>query len=462
MGTTVDTLAADLQRFFATRFPGGGDSAGSLLLIFDPLGRPLPISEFVGSGGPGIPDVLAHQWAAQCADDLPAANMLQQGVFLPRDGSRLSRWYAAVLDGCAPTATTDAAARSYHRAHGAARTLLDRNKIDVLITGTAAGGATGTAAAAGTTAVYYATGMTPVGWFLDGAAGWQTYRFDAQDRPPTGPTAQPGTTSPAGVLAPPTFEFRVADVMTAPEIADYALTGEVPQLDVLVQPEDFRLELPEHAGGTDVVVAEARPADVVVAEATPADVMVPDATPADVMVAEAVLPEDLGLNLRDATTLEETDPWVLDRAELIEPVGFPAVQVVAQTTTQPATADGFHVSFEYCLVRFTRPWWDDVFLTRSDWCLPGYGPGQVSSGSATRPASAITLMTVGMLVVRNLSIRANWSDRDEKAMATSVSLGPFSLAGASYDSASGTVTHNGMQAIAWLCQVPQPLPPVAA
>jgi len=225
------------------------------------------------------------------------------------------------------------------------------------------------------------------------------------------------------------------------KIEYFAATGRVPELEVPVQPEDLRLELPEHAGGA--LVDRGAVVD------------------GGALVVDVKLPEDLAWDLGDLTTLEETDPWVLERADLIEPTMFPAGQVVAKTTTQAANADGFHVSFDYCLVRFTRPWWDDVFLTRSDWTLPGYRPGQVSSGSAARPAGAITLMTVGMLVVRNLAIRANWSDRDRQAMATSVSLGPFSIAGASFDSASGTVSHDGMQAIAWLCQVPQELPPAA-
>jgi hypothetical protein len=222
---------------------------------------------------------------------------------------------------------------------------------------------------------------------------------------------------------------------------EYATTGRVPELEVPVQPEDLRLELPEHAGGATVNRG----------------VLVDDGA----LAVEVALPENLAWDLSDAMTLEETSPWVIEQGDLIQPDVFPAGQVVAKTTTQAANADGFHVSFDYCLVRFTRPWWDDVFLTRSDWSLPGYRPGQVSSGSASRPAGAITLMTVGMLVVRNLAIRANWSDRDKRAMASSVSLGPFSIAGASFDSASGTVSHDGMQAIAWLCQVPQELPPVA-
>jgi 2-oxoglutarate dehydrogenase E2 component (dihydrolipoamide succinyltransferase) len=412
MATTLDDLAADLQRFFAAKFPGGGEGPGSLLLVFDPAGRPLPSREFVGSGAPGVPNVLAHQWAAQCADDVAAANLLARGVYLAVDGSRLSRWYAATVGGSIATATARPAVQAFENAKHLAERQLEQNKL-VVISGTAAGGLSGTVAAPGTHDTYYATSMTPVDWYLDTATCWQVYQFDAADRPVTPPPPS------KGVLRPPAFQFRVADEATSPAVADYAVTGRIPVY-IELNPQELKLELPEHAGD--------------------------------------VLPEYAGKVLPEAVAF--ADQAVLaENSQLFSRGVFPAKEILANTTEAPVTSDEFHVHFEFCLVRFARPWWDGVFLARSDWTLPGYDPGQISSGSASRPTGAVTLMTVGMLVVRNLSIKANWSDRDKRAMSGSVSLGPFCIAGDDYDSASGSLRHEGMQAIAWLLQVPPKLPP---
>ena len=100
MPATIDELAAGLQQFFATQFPlDGDDGPGSVLLVFDNLGRPLSPQEFAGAGTDAASDLLSHQRAADLADQLPAGNALKRGWYLPRGGSRLSRWYAAVLDG---------------------------------------------------------------------------------------------------------------------------------------------------------------------------------------------------------------------------------------------------------------------------------------------------------------------------------------------------------------------------
>ncbi len=110
-------------------------------------------------------------------------------------------------------------------------------------------------------------------------------------------------------------------------------------------------------------------------------------------------------------------------------------------------------------MRLDRPWWADTFLERRDWRLPGFGPGQISTGSAAEPAGEITLITIGMLVIRNLTITARWSAADLAALPRSTSLGPFCIAAGTFDRATGTLTRKGMQAAAWLCSVPARLPP---
>lgn len=122
------------------------------------------------------------------------------------------------------------------------------------------------------------------------------------------------------------------------------------------------------------------------------------------------------------------------------------------------TSGSFSVQFEYCMVRFERPWWNALFLTRNDWRVGGVARGGISSGTA-QPTGPVTLLTNGMLVVRKLSIKAQWSNEDLEVLPNTVSLGPFCLVAGSFDKASGTVTREGLQAIAWMCEVPPVLPP---
>ena len=139
---------------------------------------------------------------------------------------------------------------------------------------------------------------------------------------------------------------------------------------------------------------------------------------------------------------------------------FCVPQVLAGATQQvPAEAENMHASFEYCLVEFDRPWWDELFVGRRWWMIPGYDKGGFSSGSAKRPTDPITLLTIGMLVVRKLELRAVWNNANRAALSRSVSIGPFSLAGSSFDSSKGEISNKGMQVVAWLCQVPPELPP---
>ena len=97
MSVTIDDLAIYLRQFFAEKLPvGGAGGAGTVVLVFDGLGRPMPL---VSSSVPARLkfETCWHQRAAQLADQLPAANALTSGSYLARASSRLSRLYESIL-----------------------------------------------------------------------------------------------------------------------------------------------------------------------------------------------------------------------------------------------------------------------------------------------------------------------------------------------------------------------------
>jgi 2-oxoglutarate dehydrogenase E2 component (dihydrolipoamide succinyltransferase) len=136
-----------------------------------------------------------------------------------------------------------------------------------------------------------------------------------------------------------------------------------------------------------------------------------------------------------------------------------ADQQLAVVGAAPRPPEGFTVEFEYTVVSFGRPWWDEVFLAAGNWMVPGFRRGEIASGSVPQvAASAITVITTGMVVVRNLHITSHWDagERDQLASGA-LNLGPFSLTGADVD--GETLSRPGAQAMGWICQVPPVLPP---
>jgi hypothetical protein len=69
------------------------------------------------------------------------------------------------------------------------------------------------------------------------------------------------------------------------------------------------------------------------------------------------------------------------------------------------------------------------------------------------------LLPAKLLLVKELSIRAAWSEQDRTFAQNSASLGPFSLINSSFD--KNELTAPGMQIIGWFCQVVPVLPPMA-
>ena len=203
MAITIDDLAADLQQFFAQKFPpGSGEGPGSVQLIFDALGTPLDPVEFVGSGTNSAQDILAHQRAAQLADQLPAANMLSAGWYVAKSGSRLSRWYENILSGSTALSSNPDDLKAFEALKQAALHRFAENKL-VLVSGAAVGGSAGTVDAVGVHDSYYATSMSPIDWFQASATCWETYKSSAHDNQPI-----PIDTPPLSKR--PTFALRVA------------------------------------------------------------------------------------------------------------------------------------------------------------------------------------------------------------------------------------------------------------
>ena len=141
------------------------------------------------------------------------------------------------------------------------------------------------------------------------------------------------------------------------------------------------------------------------------------------------------------------------------PPPHPYAAIMQTATVQPMTATSVAITFEHCIVTLTRPWFPQGFLLLRDWYLPGYSKGDFSHGTGPADTGLLPLVPTGFVAIRNLSIRANWSDQDRAAAQQSASFGPFSLVGRNFDANSGTLSCPGIQIIGWFLAPLPVLPP---
>jgi hypothetical protein len=412
VSTTIQEVAGALNAFFRSKVPNVGvGSTGDILLVFDALGAPLNPAEFGLGLEPGQESVFASQRAAQIADELPAANLLLAGSWLPRGGSRFSRFYRTAVEESRSTATSESARSAFESRRAAARRSLDENRLlDVAMPGV------GTVPV-GVTDAHYVTGMSPSAWFHPASSNWAHYSQAEQSATP-GVLVEP-------VIPIPEFVLHIPPDDPDPPVEGWL--GNARKLALLptkaqrVDPASFTsgLSLVRAATGSRLFRA------------------------ADDGSLERIRPVRF---LEADVTTEAQLRFVGERSAAFE-----------ASEARPVQSEDFSISFDYCIVSFDRPWWDELFLAADGWELPGFSIGELASGSGSAPASLITLVTTGMIVIRNLVIAANWQDGELATAQAASSLGPFCIAGAELHDVE--LRRPGLQAIAWLCQVPPVLPP---
>ncbi|MFI1741052.1 hypothetical protein [Streptomyces sioyaensis] len=146
---------------------------------------------------------------------------------------------------------------------------------------------------------------------------------------------------------------------------------------------------------------------------------------------------------------------------------------VTDLTTSDSAPVSMHLEHTCVTLQRTlagRSWWNGVFLADVGWYVPGIAKGtlvppQPTDTNAMAPGLGLQIYAIpaALVIVRNLSVVANWSaDADTALSSSTSSIGPLSLAGAQASVASdGTkaYTHAGMQVVAVLCAPLPVLPP---
>ncbi len=157
---------------------------------------------------------------------------------------------------------------------------------------------------------------------------------------------------------------------------------------------------------------------------------------------------------------------------------------------QPVLQPQFSMSFDYCIVGLSRPWFSGDFLASPGWYVPGAHQGDYSSGplatadtsavgttpvaSSTAPATgtqsaapqagtqppspgAFSVIPTAFIAVKNLTINAVGIASQAPGSQPVAAFGPFSLLHAS--ASADSLSDNGIQLIAWICSSQPILPP---
>lgn len=128
--------------------------------------------------------------------------------------------------------------------------------------------------------------------------------------------------------------------------------------------------------------------------------------------------------------------------------------LAAKAPTQPATTNSIAIEFDYCVVNISRPWYRDVFITNRSWFMPNTAKGELT---AHDPHGAnLTALPIGVVAIKNLNIKANWSASDVATSQDATEFGPFKV---SSGIANNALSHEGIQVIGWLLQRMPDLPP---
>ncbi|NEQ47804.1 MAG: hypothetical protein F6K00_31460 [Leptolyngbya sp. SIOISBB] len=140
-------------------------------------------------------------------------------------------------------------------------------------------------------------------------------------------------------------------------------------------------------------------------------------------------------------------------------------------------AENVEISAKLQVVRIMRPWLNSLIFQLSNWWMQGVAVNGVSTGSLTDNVdSLLPLIPTAFVVMSDVEIKADFSERDESHIRKSVSgsarvgWGPFSVGGrysrsesedkltATYN--AGTIKIPGLQVIAWISTITPASPPI--
>lgn len=297
---------------------------------------------------------------------------------------------------------------------------------------------------------------TPLNWYDETQQGnWTHLEISRSDAPPPSATPPP--------VNPKLRNWRIAPEAVKAVLARPASATNIEQLSFAratnpkLTARSMRLMNKARELNVGATMLRARPADTSVLMAAPQSPAVAtnlesarrlDTT--DIAVARPQLePEAAAARVPIGSLIAADAAWNLEAA------------IEQEAQEQPVVTDQFSISLDICLVSLRRPWLSDALLTLPGWFVPGFKQGEFSVADVEE-AGPFAVLPTACILIRNLTINAQWSDEDSAAIEQSANLGGFNLFGRTFDRNSATLSVKGMQSIAWVCEPMSTLPPASA
>ena len=311
---------------------------------------------------------------------------------------------------------------------------------------------------------YHPALPTPKDWpFPSAATAWSSRSFEQTETvvvAPPPPKIPPGQSPPIVVfpqklvpqaLAPRPWTWRVAPEELVDKLHSVeAAQNSVPPRQVVLPPAELetrpvalrpmlsaamamRTEPTAPVGRAVAKPAAGRPRPMAAAAAAPTAML----RPAPVLEPSRAV----------AATFMRSDAVMLRAAELSQ-----------RSAPQAVTARSLKLSFDYCLVRATRPWLSTGLLESRGWYVPHTHAGEFASGTGIG-GGAFEVMPMAALVVKNLVIEGDWSSDETAILSKADKFGPFSLTGRTLAAEKNSLRCDGMQVVGWVFEPMPQLPP---
>lgn len=407
----INNLMENVRAFFSGQYKGVENS--NSFISFEPLGSMIDPSDFMDDNN-GVSDLKATEQLSVLGDLLPHI----EEVFIP-DTGRLSSAYetlieSAVFSGAKITAEDKSSyiARFSEEKSEALLKLDEGRKASINMP----------------EGSYLPVYSFPKKWYDTSGSFWVNKTFSSTEiaTPPASDPPPPGRRPFIGwrtKLSVDPETLIVADIHTPPDATQPA-----------------RLNIPLRTRFQDInrpvnVAATVRPMNTVAALNTTVN---PVAT-------------QPAMKMRNLNLLNKID--FSDRVRVTQ-------QLVKDDTANvaPVQSNAFSMSFDYCLVYLQRPWLNTSLFTFSNiWYSLSLQENYFSNGMKDDTNKGILKsFSTAMILIKNLRIKAAWTDDDKSNAQNSIGLGVFNLNNSQF--VNNELITPGMQIIGWMCEVLPKLP----
>jgi hypothetical protein len=116
------------------------------------------------------------------------------------------------------------------------------------------------------------------------------------------------------------------------------------------------------------------------------------------------------------------------------------------------------MSFDYCFVNLERPWFDTSMFHYSNlWYCLSLPEDYFSTGGKDKANSGVLKsIPTAMILIKDLRIKAAWTEDDKTNAKNSIGLGIFNLNDSRF--IDNELVTPGMQIIGWMCGILPKLP----